>query len=327
MFKRASMMAGCLWASTLFGCSATGDVTSGSGATAGSSTTGNSGQGGDTLFDPTGGKGGAGGAAECKNVDILFVVDNSASMGDNQQSLINSFPGFVSAIQEKLSGAESYHIGVVTTDDYTYNDAGCTKIGNLVTKTGGIESSNSTCGPFGGGRRYLDETDSNLGDKFACIAKVGVAGNDDERVARALLNAIDPANNGSGTCNQGFARLDSLLLVVIITDEDDVPDGCESLDPPTNCLTYGSGGTPQEWYDQVIAIKGGLPENVVVLSLLGLSGDNSCGAQVAAKLIGFTNRFGENGYKGDICSTSYDEFFAQTLPIIDKACQEYVEPK
>lgn len=93
------------------------------------------------------------------------------------------------------------------------------------------------------------------------------------------------------------------------------------------CLTYGSGGTPQEWYDEVIAIKGGIEENVVVLSLLGETLDNACGAQVAAKLIGFTNRFGENGFKGDVCSTSYDGFFADTLPIIDKACQEYVEPK
>lgn len=320
-------MLGSVLAACLFGCSATGDSSGhgGNGGTTGAAGGGGNG-GGETTFS-TGGGGGATVSTECKNVDILFVVDDSASMGDNQQSLIDSFPGFVSAIQGKLQNAESYHVGVVTTDDYGGNEAGCQSIGDLVTRTGGIESSNATCGPFGGGRRYLDQDEAGLGDKFACMAKVGVGGNDDERVARALLDAIDPARNAAGACNEGFARLDSLLIIVIITDEDDVPDGCESLDPPTNCLTYGSGGTPQEWHDQVIAVKGGHPENVVVLSLLGLAADNACGAQVAAKLIGFTNRFEGNAFKGDICSSSYDGFFAETLPIIDKACEQYVEPK
>lgn len=321
---------GCLILASLLGCSAAG-TSSGAGADGGGgsgATSGSGGSGGEgTTFDPSGG-GGSAGTDECKNVDLLFVIDDSGSMGDNQESLIASFPGFVSEIQSKLAGAQSYHIGVVTTEDYYSNEAGCTEIGDLVTKTGGPESSNKDCGPFGGGnRRYLDETDANLGEKFACIGKVGAGGDDDERVARALLNALDPARNAPGGCNAGFSRLDSLLIVVIITDEDDVPDGCESLDPPTNCMTYGSGGTPQEWYDEVIALKGGIPENVVVLSLLGLAADNACGAQVAAKLIGFTNRFGERGYKGDVCAASYDGFFAETLPVIDKACEEYVEPK
>lgn len=314
-------LTGCLMA-----CSAAGE-NSGKGGTGGeTATTGGSGGAGGATFS-TGGSGGSTTTDECTNVDILFVVDDSASMGDNQQSLIQSFPGFVSAIQQNLSKAQSYHVGVVTTDDYSANAAGCQSIGDLVTQTGGLESSNSTCGPFAGGNRYLDQDEPDLDAKFACAAKVGVLGNDDERVARALLNALDPARNAAGACNAGFARLDSLLVIVIITDEDDVPDGCESLDPPTNCLTYGSGGTPEEWYDQVIALKGGHPENVVVLSLLGLQADNACGAQVASKLIGFTNRFGANGFKGDVCAASYDGFFAETLPIIDKACTEYVEPK
>lgn len=307
----------------MFGCSAAGtEQTGGGGATSASGGSGGLGSIGDGGF-------GHGGAApdECKNVDILFVVDNSASMGDNQESLIASFPGFVSAIQENLALAESYHIGVVTTDDYYVNGEGCTSIGDLVTKTGGIESSNKACGPFTAGHRYLNEQEANLQEKFACIAKVGVGGNDDERVAKALLGALDPAKNAADGCNAGFLRQDALLVIVIITDEDDVPDGCESLDPPTNCMTYGSGGTPQEWHDQVVALKSGIEENVVVISLLGLTGDNACGATPAAKLIGFTNRFGENGFKGDVCATSYDALFAETLPIIDKACEQYVEPK
>lgn len=299
-----------------------------SGPGGGGGSGGAGGGGGDLLPSGPGAGGGTGG--ECKNVDILFVVDNSASMGDNQESLIASFPGFVSAIQQQLAGAESYHIGVVTTDDYVYNEPGCTSIGDLVTQTGGEESSGSVCGPFGEGRRYMDENDAGLGAKFACAAKVGVSGNDDERVARALLEAIDPAKNAPGGCNAGFSRLDSLLVVVLITDEDDaakIDPTCPPNTPPIQCQQLGSGGTPGEWYDQVVAAKGGIPENVVVLGLIAESAESSCGAMLGKRLYVFTTLFGTSGFTGDICAGSYDEFFAETLPIVDKACAGYVEPK
>jgi hypothetical protein len=60
---------------------------------------------------------------------------------------------------------------------------------------------------------------------------------------------------------------------------------------------------------------------VVVLSLLGQSIDKECGAVVASKLIGFTNRFGDNGFTGDVCASSYDQFFAAALPVVDQACE------
>lgn len=310
-----------LGAAALIACSGTGG--SGGGAA------GSAGAGGDSIFEPIAAAGGPK-AEPCKNVDILFVIDNSASMGDNQESLITSFPGFVTAIQKGLADAKSYHIGIVTTDEYVHNAPGCTDIGDLVTKTGGVESSGSDCGPFGGGRRYMDESDSDLGGKFACAAKVGVSGADDEKVARALMNAIDPERNGPGGCNEGFSRLDSLLIVVIITDEDDVPkvsDGCDPNKPPIECQHLGSGGTPTAWHDQVVKFKGGFDQNVVVLSLIGSTNDSKCEADFAKRLFAFTSNFLGNGYIGDICASSYDDFFAQTLPIIDKACASYVEPK
>src|SRR5688572_8631367 len=36
-----------------------------------------------------------GGRAGCEKVDFLFVVDNSASMEDEQQNPVASFPGFI----------------------------------------------------------------------------------------------------------------------------------------------------------------------------------------------------------------------------------------
>jgi hypothetical protein len=293
---------------------------------------GDDGGSGDAKFDVAPGETNGGGddeADECENVDILFVIDDSASMADNQQSLIASFAGFIEGIQDRLALAESYHVGVVTTDNYGFNEAGCTTIGDLVTQTGGANSSESVCTPFASGKRYLDQNEPDLAGKFACAAHVGTYGNDDEMVARATLNALKPAVNEPGGCNEGFSRLDSLLVIVIITDEDDVPEpyGCDPDDPWNNpCDTTGSGGTPDDWYAEVLTYKANIPENIVVLSLLGQTLDNDCGAVVAAKLIGFTNRFGDNGFTGDVCADSYDEFFTNALPVVDTACENFVPP-
>jgi hypothetical protein len=268
---------------------------------------------------------------ECENVDVLFVIDDSSSMGDNQQSLVASFAGFVQGMQQNLQFAESYHIGIVTSDAYAYNAQGCTSIGDLVTRTGGFDSSMQVCEPFSSGKRYMDETEPDLAAKFACAAQVGSQGADDERMMRGLLDAMDPAANdpNGGACNAGFARDDSLLVIVLISDEDDVPEPymCDPNDPFNNpCTTVGSGGTPDDWYAELATKKSNLDTNVVVLSLVGLAGDNACGAVPASRLIGFANRFDANGYTDDVCAASYDEFFANALPIIDSACQDYVPP-
>jgi len=47
---------------------------------------------------------------------------------------------------------------------------------------------------------------------------------------------------------------------------------------------------------------------------------------VAARLVGFTNRFGANGFIGDICADRYDAFFESTLGVIQSACANYVAP-
>lgn len=269
----------------------------------------------------TGGAGGAAGKADgCQNIDILFVIDDSGSMGSKQQQLTASFPGFVKAMKDKLAKVQSYHVGIVTSDDYFYNPAGCQGIGDLVTKTGGPASSNKTCGPWMG-RSYMDGTDPDLAGAFTCVAKVGAGGSDDERMMRGLLNGVD----ASRKCNQGFLRNDSLLVIVAITDEDDVADGC---DGSGTCMTYGSGGSPNEWYDEFQKKRGAAAQNTVMLSLLGKSGSNdTCGAVVNSKVFGFTKKFGDKGYTGDICSATYDQFFAEALPVINTACETFVPPK
>jgi hypothetical protein len=247
------------------------------------------------------------------------VLDSSGSMVDNQVSVAASVPGFIQKLRERLSFSRSDQLGLTTTSDYRWNAPGCTAIGDLITQTGGPEALGEVCTPFADGQRFLTEREPDLVDSFDCIARVGADGDDDERMMRAMLDAVSPAKNGPGGCNDGLLRQDSLLVLILLTDEDDVPDVC---DVDGVCETYGSGGDKQAWYDELVAARGGSAEGIVVISILGRRGDNACGAVPAAKLIGFTGLFGENGYLGDICAEQYDTIFDEALPVVVDACSK-----
>ncbi|MCA9690839.1 MAG: hypothetical protein KC636_14625, partial [Myxococcales bacterium] len=85
-------------ASTGMGTDASG---SGSDGTSGSGSAGSTGVKFDIGMESTSGSTSdtEGEGEGCKKVDLLFVIDNSGSMEDEQVNLINSFPGFINQIQ------------------------------------------------------------------------------------------------------------------------------------------------------------------------------------------------------------------------------------
>ncbi len=281
--------------------------------------------GGSAKLDVVGGDAEASASAAessedgCKKVDFLFVIDDSNSMGTNQAELIRSFPEFVTTIQSSLASVQSYHVGVVTSDQYEFNEPGCTMYGALVTQTGGKESSARQCDPYAGGARFMTDAD-DLMATFACAAQVGTGGDNDEAMMSSATAAI--AMNATGACNEGFARSDALLVVVLITDEDD-PGTCVNGGMSCN----GSPGDPQDWYDHFVSVKG-VATNVVALSLTRGSPSNACSfAQGTEKdgtrIMQFVQLFGGNGLLGDICAQSFGPFFDDAVALIQSACSEF----
>jgi hypothetical protein len=243
----------------------------------------------------------------CGMVDFLFVIDNSGSMSDEQLSLINNFPNFISGIEATLDTVDSIHVGVATTDDYVHNVAGCTSIGSLVVKTGGSDSSNMMCGPYEDGANFMTE-DDDLALAFSCAARVGTDGSADEHQMQAVINAVDGTHGGIAQCNEDFLRADALLDNVIITDE-----------PAAN-----SPGSSQTWFQAVVDAKDGIPENVVVVSLINTPMGN-CGFEAAWSIADFTTSFGINGFMADICLPDYAPVFDQAVAIIDVACDNFLQ--
>jgi hypothetical protein len=200
-----------------------------------------------------------------------------------------------------------------------YNEVGCTAIGSLVTKT-----SVATCTPFADGNRFMTHND-DLGQKFACAGLVGDMGNGDEHQLEGGTLAISPALNAPGACNEGFVRNDALLVLVIITDEDDGP---EAGMPPGS---MGSPGDPPDWFNTVVGIKGNMEENVVVLSLLWGMPNNNCpnppvsSERPGTRILEFTNMF-TYAFVGDSCANDYSPFFEEAISVIDDACDNFVPP-
>ncbi len=293
----------------------------GSSTTSGSSTTGEDGPP-PVIFDFGGIPEAPPFDEQCGQVDFLFIIDNSGSMNDEQANLVNSFPGFITGIQNTLEQVDEYQVGVVTTDAYSSNNAvpGCNVLGGLVTKTGGSFSSNSTCGPYAAGNNYMTELD-NLNQTFACAAQVGTDGSGIERPMDALVTVVNKVHGGAGQCNEGYIRDDALLVIVIITDEWDGPNDPE---------IPGSSGLPQDWYDAVVAAKLGIAENAVALALINYQGSPTCPPDSppfdGVHIRDFVNLFGENGFLGGVCEPDYGPTFAEAVGVIEGACNNFQPP-
>jgi hypothetical protein len=251
----------------------------------------------------------------CKKVDFLFVIDNSGSMGDNQADLASNFPNFIEGIQATLEEVDEYQVGVITSDAYQFNTAPCGQLGGLVIRTGGTDSSNMVCGPYAAGDNFMTEMD-DLATTFACAAKVGSEGNGLEMPMNAMEVAVRKDLGGPGECNEGFIRDDALLVIVIITDEWDGPGDPEF---------FGSMGNAATWYNTVVTAKGGIPENIVVLSLVHFAGCPPSDGFLSGDIETFTNMFGANGFLGCIDS-DYGDLFMQATMIIDGACENFMPP-
>ena len=164
------------------------------------------------------------------------------------------------------------------------------------------------------------EGQTDLDTTFACVAEVGITGSGDEQTMEALGSAISESMTSEGGCNQGFIRDDALLVVSIITDEEDDPEFQTG---------FGSDGDPGQWYQAVVDRKGGNPDNAVVLALVGPRPPDDCppllksvnavdGAEVAERILQFTDMF-PFGFVGPVCSDNYKSFF-------DQACDEFEPP-
>lgn len=208
-----------------------------------------------------------------KDVDILFLVDDSRSMLSEQQLLADNFPLLINALRNHKLGPSAgggtcteqdesgckipnVHIGVISPNlgagPYTFVET-CTVEGGLQGKLLNQKRASADCpapsDPWISytveGEREVTNVPSSgrdpvatVAESFSCIAKLGKDGCGFEQQLEAARLALDPTEKR----NEGFVRDEALLAVVFITDEDD----CSAADPQlfnTRDFSYG----PSNW--------------------------------------------------------------------------------
>ena len=263
----------------------------------------------------------------CRKIDFLFVIDDSESMEDEQQRLIDGFPGFIDGVRETIEEFD-YHVMVVTPERLPMSYDPCdNRLGAGRVRTGGGEDCGLVEG-YLGGQRYIDASNEDPVGTFACVADVGIDGNGDEKTIWSLSEAITTQAE-PGMCNDGFLRDDALLVVTIITDEEDSPDD----EPPIGDYDDNSPGDPQAWRDGLVDVKGGDDEAVVVLALAGDSDldDGICepfvypdgtGAEPAPRIRELAESLPFGSWTS-VCQEDYADFFNAAIDDIDTACSGF----
>ncbi len=245
----------------------TGESSSGSGSSSSSSDSSSS----DTGLQPSGGA-----------VDVIFVVDNSASMALEQAKLVEAMAGFVDALDE---AALDWRIGVTTTDDgnpwcgATAPEAGKLQASSCRSRLGEfvfngavpIDATEESCldicahetitieptvtelDPSAKPRPWVEHIAGahNVGDgvsptdALACLLPQGIVGCGFEQPLDSMHKTLLRAENDQ-EAEYGFLRENALTAIVILTDEAD----CTYNDDWSSIfLPEGSGGNEVFWSD------------------------------------------------------------------------------
>jgi len=191
-----------------------------------------------------------------KDVDILFIVDNSGSMGEEQNNLAENFENLVSVLEADDVRA-NYRIGITTTDNgnpwcSTGSEAGslvlsscrsrlddfifegvtevdqraaCTD--NCIHEEIEIIPTSTSKDPNEEPRKWIESTDGNLNvegatsvEALKCVGPQGINGCGFESHLESMWKALTRATI-SNDPSYGFIRDGAILSIVFVTDEVD----------------------------------------------------------------------------------------------------------
>jgi hypothetical protein len=202
-------------------------------------------------------------------VDLLFVVDDTASMGQEQHALAAAFAPLT---ERMLTSGVSWQIGVIA---------------------GTADGEGRLLGaPF-----VLTGSTPEVAEVFAERLHVGTSGRPPEAALYAATLALDDA--ATGGANAGFRRPDAALHVVFVSDDDDHSDTRLGTDPvaafllrldeeagpdravvvsavagdsPLGCTSANGAARPGTRYTKLVEATGGVFESICGSWFTGLAG-------------------------------------------------------
>jgi hypothetical protein len=210
-----------------------------------------------------------------KDLDLIFMVDDSPSMDKLQDKLADQFQAFMQVLQELPSGLPNVHIAVVTsnlgTGIYELDKTRCpfggahgqfqfnAGINGKVKGANGLLAPCTSTGLMPGqtfisdlaganGSRVTNYT-GDISDVFSCIAGRGSMGCGFESPLASVARALGADGQEPPDSNLGFLRPNAFLAIVYITNEDDgsVPANSRLFAPDDPTLSPLDNFRPQEY--------------------------------------------------------------------------------
>lgn len=192
-----------------------------------------------------------------RDLDILFLIDKSPTMKDEQAALTANFGRFMQILSGIDGGLPNVHVGVISQDIGAGGmtvGGGCSGKGDdgKLLATARVQGCSPPNGTFisdvstasGDGSTRIKNYTGTLEDTFSCIATLGDVGCGFEQHLGSLEKALFDQ-----PLNKDFIRPNALLAVIIISDEDDcTADNAAIYDPANSgagafadfrCFEYG----------------------------------------------------------------------------------------
>ncbi len=258
----------------------------------------------------------------CKKMDLLFVVDDSGSMNQEQANLAANFPKFIEVLNKfatKNGDPIDYRIAVTTTGvDLSISQEILGIVVPSQTQKGdnGKFRTNASMS-----RSWLERSDANISSTFSTIAAVGTSGPGWEMPLQAARLAL---RERLGDSNKGFVRDDALLGVVYLTDEEDCSVGTPSAKLTGSQTCADISEDPANFVKYFDELKKG-HDRWATAVIAGASDCTSAfgNAQEAKRLKSFVAQTGKTGVFSSICDGDLSAALTKALQTFDAACKNF----
>jgi len=232
-------------------------------------------------------------------VNVLFVVDNSGSMKDHQETLRKNIGTFADAFIN--TPRIDYKIGVVPVydsrylnDDHIYPTAGRRQMNPL----GELVALKNADGSLVGSVPYVTRNTPNAKEVLKSTVALGVQWGPEAEESFSPVLEIIQNEALNETKNEGFYDKDAYLVVIFLTDADDVTKGV----------------TSSQFYKSLVAAKGGNREKVLIAAALAnpVKRSATCKVDGSGPAYKFPDLLSvSKAFYADLCSGNFGKAFAE----------------
>lgn len=283
--------------------------------------------------------------------DILFVVDDSGSMEEEQATLAQNFQDFITQLAA-LPVANDYQIGITTTSVTNFDGTSvfpnaavpgssparnCPNIGRQYPAGALVAVDPASVAVYPTDGVFVDTLPKimvsgspTLVQDFQTNVKVGICGSGKEQGLEAARLALsDRIADGK---NVGLLRPGARLVVIVVSDEDDCTGNATTnaqchdpavkvtLTPVQDYVTFLGGPIAGEVRSVLVAAIAGVDPATRLPALCGTAFDS------ADRYAAWVSAFGANGLIDSICNASFRDTLVEIATLIGQEVPLAQEP-